>query len=186
MGKFKRRVSSEVGKGLTKAVLSVLSAGAVIGTALVFPASGILYKEFKKEKWEEARRRGVLGSTIKRLEKQSIISWKEVNGETQLMLTENGKKKILQFSIENLQVKKVKTWDKLWRIIIFDIPESKRLNRSIFRRKLKDLEFKQLQKSVFVSRHECKDEIDFLRHALEIAPFVSYIVAKEISGIEKV
>ncbi len=173
-------------RGLTKGLLALLAGGAAIGTALVFPAAGIIYKEFKKQKWEEARRRGVLGSTIKRLEKQSVVAWKEVGGEVRLFLTENGKKKNLQFSIDNLQIKKAKKWDKLWRIIIFDIPEAKKQAREIFRRKLKDLEFEQLQKSVFVSRHECKNEIDFLRHALGIAPFVNYVVAKEISGIEKV
>ncbi len=170
-------------RGITKALLTALSGGAVIGVALIFPAAGLLYKDFKKEQWEKARKRGTLRSTIKRLEKQSLISWKEVNGETLLILTENGKKKMLQFAIDNLHVKKPDKWDGWWRLIIFDIPENKKLNREIFRRKLKDLEFITLQKSVFVSRYECKDEIDFLRHTLEIAPFVHYILAKEISGV---
>ncbi len=172
-------------KGITKALLTALSSGAVIGVALIFPAAGYLYKEFKKQQWEEARRRGSLRSTIRRLEKQSLVSWKEVDGETLLRLTENGKKKTLQFTIDSLQIKKSNKWDGWWRLVIFDIPENKKLNREIFRRKLKDLEFTQLQKSVFVCRYECKDEIDFLRHALEVSPFVHYILAKEISGFVK-
>jgi DNA-binding transcriptional regulator PaaX len=170
-------------RGLTKALLTVLAGGAVITTALVFPGAGYLYKLYKKEQWDKARKRGSLTNTIKRLERQKFISWSEVNGELRLMLTEEGKKKTLQFDIDNLQIKKPVKWDKHWRVIVFDIPEHKRIARNIFRRKLKDLEFQQLQKSVFVSRFECKDEIDFLRHSLEIAPFVHYILAKDISGV---
>ncbi len=177
--------SKVVAKGVTKVILTALAAGGVIGIACTFPAIGIIYKEFKKAQWEDLRRRGVLGSTIKRLEKQSLVSWREIDGERQLVLTENGKKKTLRFAIERLAIKKPKQWDGLWRVIIFDVPEKKRLARGIFRRTLKKLEFTQLQKSAFVSRYECKDEVDFLRHELEIAPFVHYIIAKDISGIEK-
>lgn len=184
MGKrYVERVSGA--NGLTKALLTLLAGGAVITTALIFPGSGYLYKEYKKDQWEKARKRGALKSTIKRLERQELISWSEVEGEVRLVLTEDGKKKTLQFDIDNLQIKKPSKWDKHWRVIVFDVPEEKRIARNIFRRKLKDLEFKQLQKSVFVSRFECKDEIDFLRHSLEITPFVHYILAKDISGVLK-
>ena len=53
--------------GLTKALLMTLGAGVVIGAALAFPAAGLLYREFKKKQWEDAKRRGLLKSTIKRL-----------------------------------------------------------------------------------------------------------------------
>ena len=177
--------SNEVAKGVTKALLGVLAVGGVVGVALVFPAAGYLYREFQKEQWEKARKRGTLRSTIKRLEKQSIVSWKEVDGVAQLVLTEDGQKKMLQSRFDNLQIKKDEKWDGLWRMVIFDVPEDKRRSRGIFRKKLKELEFTQLQKSVFVTRHECKDEIDFLRHVLEISPFVHYVLAKEIHGVEK-
>ena len=171
--------------GLTEKLLAALYGGAAIGLALVFPHIGVVYREFKKEQWEEARRRGILRATIKRLERQSLISWGEVDGETRLTLTDGGKKKVLQFKMDNLQINKPKKWDGVWRVVVFDIPETKRLARIIFRKKLRELEFTQLQKSVFVSRYQCKDEIDFLRHVLEISRYVHYIVATEIYGVEK-
>lgn len=170
-------------KGLTKAVLIGLGTGAIIGTALIFPGIGYLYKQFKKEQWERARRRGRLNYTIKRLEKQKLVSWKERDGELTLTLTEEGKKKVLGYKLEEMKIQKPKKWDKYFRVIIFDVPESKRDARDVFRKKLKDLGFYQLQKSVFVCPYECRDEVDFLRHELEITPFVNYILAKEIQGI---
>lgn len=172
-------------KGLTKALVTTLGAGAVIGAALVFPSAGYLYKEFKKQQWEVAKKRGLLRSTIKRLERQKLISWKERNGELQLMLEEKGEKRALRYKMDELTLKNTGKWDSLWRVIIFDIPESQRNAREFFREKLRNLGFKQLQKSVFVTRLECKDEIDFLRHSLGISPHVSYILAKDISSLEK-
>src|SRR6266567_3189696 len=98
--KEKSQRTKVVAKGVTKVILTALAAGGVIGIACTFPAIGIIYKEFKKAQWEDLRRRGVLGSTIKRLEKQSLVSWREIDGERQLVLTENGKKKTLRFAIE--------------------------------------------------------------------------------------
>ncbi len=170
-------------RGLTKALLLTLGAGVVIGAALVFPGAGLLYREFKKKQWEDAKKRGVLRSTIKRLEKQKLISWKEKDGELQLTLEEKGEKRILKYKIDELSLQDAGKWDGLWRVVIFDIPEDKRKTREFFREKLKDLGFQQLQKSVFITRLECKDEIDFLRHSLEVAPHVSYILAKDVSSL---
>lgn len=180
MAQFRESAAS----GLTKALLMALGAGAIIGIVLLFPGMGWVYKEFKKEQWEKARKRGQLKSAIKRLEKQQLVSWREKDGEVALTLTEDGKKKVLQYKIDEIKIKRPDKWDGLWRIVIFDIPEENKLARNIFRDKLKDLDFYRLQKSVFIYPFECKDEIDFLRHNLEIAPCVHYIVAKEIPNIE--
>lgn len=180
----RKREGAVIG-GLTKTLLLTVGAGVVIGTALVFPGAGFLYKKFKKQQWEDAKKRGVLRSTIKRLERQKLISWKEKDGELQLTLEEKGRKRMLQYEMDTLTLKNTGKWDGLWRVVIFDIPEDKRNAREFFREKLKDLGFQQLQKSVFITRLECKDEIDFLRHSLEVAPHVSYILAKDVSSIEK-
>lgn len=172
-------------EGLTKALLMTLGTGTVIGVALAFPHVGLLYREFKKKQWEDAKRRGLLRSTIKRLERQKLVSWREKDGELQLTLEEKGKRRVLKYKIDQLSIRETNKWDGLFRIVTFDIPEDKRIAREMFRKKLKELGFQRLQKSVFVIRLPCKDEIDFLRHSLEISPHVLYIVAKDISSVEK-
>ncbi len=42
-------------------------------------------------------------------------------------------------------------WDGYWRILIFDIPENQRRKRDVLRRKLSELNFYQLQKSVWLT-----------------------------------
>ncbi len=171
-------------KGVTKAILLALGTGAVIGTALIFPGIGLVVKELNRERWDRLKKRGQLQSAIKRMEKQKLISWSEKDGELALTLMGKGKQKILKYNIDELGIKKPKKWDKKWRVIIFDIPEKERAARDIFRRKLKEMSFYQLQKSVFVSKYECNYEISFLSNSLEIARYVTYIEALKVDGIK--
>ncbi|GAG92292.1 unnamed protein product, partial [marine sediment metagenome] len=85
------------------------------------------------------------------------------NHQFYIKLTERGKKKAGWMQIDELKIKKSKKWDKKWRIVIFDISQLKTLHRNAFRGKLKELEFYPLQKSVWVSPHRCKDEVNLLR-----------------------
>lgn len=166
---------------LTRALVSMIEAGVEIGVELLFPSKP--HKELNRGKWDNAKRRGRLSATIKRLENQKLVSWNEIDGELRLVLTEKGNKKVLQYRLNELKIKKTPEWDGLFRVIIFDIPEKKKGVREMFRRKLKELEFQQLQKSVFVIPYECRDEIDFLKNIYEVGPYVSYILATEIPDI---
>ena len=165
---------------LTKALLSLIGAGVEIGKELVL--SGYRHTSQDKELWEKVRKSRIR-SAIKRLENQKLLSWNQVNGDIKLVLTDKGKKKVLQYSINELKIKKTPKGDGYFRVIIFDIRENKKSAREIFRKKLKELEFKQLQRSVFVSPYECREEIDFLKNVYGLAPYVSYILAKEIPDI---
>lgn len=169
---------------LTEAVISIIGEGFQISTSLLFPDAKHNHKGWNKEKWDKARKQGFVKSTIKRLEKQKMVFWSEASGNLRLVLTENGKRRVLQYRLDELTLKKPKKWDGLYRVIIFDIPESKKGVREIFRKKLKDLEFYQLQKSVFVTQYECRDEIDFLKNVYEIESYVSYILATQIPDID--
>jgi len=172
-----------IAAGLTKGLIVAIGAGAVITTALVFPATGYLCKEFEKEKWEKSKKRGILKSTIKRLERQKLVAWREINGELRLTLNKSGRQRILKYKIDELKLREQKKWDRLWRAIIFDIPEKDKLAREMFRKKLRELSFFQLQKSVFVTKLECREEISFLANSFGVSSNVRYILAKEIEGL---
>ena len=81
-----------------------------------------------------------------------------------------------------MAIKKPRRWDGHWRIVLFDIPEKRRLGREALRSKLKQLGFYQLQKSCFIHPFECKSEIDFVCELFEVSPYVNFVVAKEIEG----
>ncbi|EKD56945.1 MAG: hypothetical protein ACD_58C00039G0006 [uncultured bacterium] len=126
-----------------------------------------------------------LKERLKRLEARKWIKISEVGDQIKLELVEDGIKKAYYYQLENLKIKKSEKWDGLWRVVIFDVPEEKKVARDVLRNKLKELGFVQLQKSVFVLPYPCKKEIDIIRETYKIWPHVTYMLVKEIDLQEK-
>ena len=134
-------------------------------------------KELKRVKKE------YLDRAIKRLYESKLVDIKEKeDGTAILTLSEEGKKKILIYNIENLKLKRDKNWDGYWRIIIFDIPEKLRYARETLSQKLQEIGMYQLQKSVYVYPFECENELDFIIEYFNLRRYVRFILAKEIDN----
>ena len=101
-------------------------------------------------------------------------------GTVALTLTADGKERILNYNLDTLEIKKQDKWDGLWRIVIFDIPESKKRARDALSLKLKNMGTLAIQKSVFVCPYECKDEIDFVVEFFSLKPFVRFLIVKDV------
>lgn len=166
----------------TRDVLKVVAAGGLLVAAAAMPNLPIALGAALKV-WKDINRRD-LGRIIKRLEKQEMIAIREKGTNIVIEITEKGKKRLLEYDFENI-VLKAKRRDGKWRLIIFDIPEDKKINRDAFRRKLLQLGFMRLQDSVFASAFPCRNEIDFLCHYLEISDFVTLVTLDKIERGEK-
>lgn len=166
----------------TRDILKILAIGGIIVASIAVPNLPITLSAAQKI-WKKYNRRD-LGRTIKRLEKQKMVSFKEEKGKTKIEITEKGKIRLLEYDFENLEIKKKKI-DGKWRLVIFDIPENKKNNRDVFRRKLLQMGFIRLQDSVFAGPYPCKKEIDFLVHYLEISDFITLIKVDQIERGEK-
>ena len=117
-----------------------------------------LPKEFKKYK----KRR--LYKALSRLKAQNKITYvKEDNNFLTIKITENGKNYLKKVDFDYLTLKKPSVWDKNWRLVIFDIPENKKVAREALRGKLKDLGLVKLQDSVWVTPFPCEREIDLIK-----------------------
>lgn len=114
------------------------------------------------------------------LKRKKLINIIIENKEKYLVPTEKGKKKIERYFLQNLKIKEFNKWDGKWRIVIFDVPKDKDIERDLFRRKLINFGFLQLQESVFIYPFECKEEIDFLKEIFSIKTYVQYVVAETI------
>ncbi|MFQ6082605.1 MAG: hypothetical protein ACE5WD_04500 [Candidatus Aminicenantia bacterium] len=135
------------------------------------------YKRFKKYPKKK------LYDVFYRLRKEGLIKIKKKNHQIYITLTKKGRKKAGVFQINNLEIKKPKKWDRLWRIVIFDIAQLKKTYREAFRGKLKELGFYPLQKSVWAHPFGCKAEIDLLRDFFGLSEKeVRLILAKDIGG----
>jgi len=94
-----------------------------------------------------------LSQALKRLREGGLIEQIKLKNDVLIKLTEDGKNLIGDKFEE-------KDWDRKWRIVIFDIPEEKRIIRNLFRRNLKKWGFKHLQKSVWISQRNVFDKLE--------------------------
>lgn len=125
--------------------------------------------------------------SMKSLSKEKLINETRLpDGSFRLVLTEKGKREARIIGIfENpINFRKPKKWDGKWRIVMFDIPENDRLFRDILRKHLKELKFKKLQHSVFVSPHPFERPILELVGLYSAGRYVRVVTAEKLDNGE--
>jgi len=146
---------------IVKDILNWLAIAGAVSIAATSPYFVLnLMKGFKKGKNYGKRK---VYDAFYKLKKQGYINIQQKNHQIYITLTKEGKEKAGRFQINSLEIKKPQKWDGIWRLVIFDIPQLRSLQRNAFRGKLKELGFLPLQKSVWVCPYQCKDEIELLR-----------------------
>jgi len=178
MKKFNNKITRlKIGPVMQK-VLLLVEGGLILGLTKRPDKYFKVVKKISKE-WQKINERS-LRTAIQKLYQSKLIDFKEKSdGTVSMTLTDNGKKKIIQFNLDLIEIKKPKQWDRLWRLVIFDIPEEERRGRNALAAKLKELGFYPLQKSVFIHPYECKNEVDFIVELFNLRPYVRLFTIKE-------
>lgn len=104
-------------------------------------------------------KKSALALALKRLRENGFV---ELIDDKQLAyrLTDSGKDRVFWEKMKMIDG----PWDGKWRLVIWDIPEKKRLARDLLRYKLKRLGFQRFQKSVWGCKKNCTKELrNFLR-----------------------
>lgn len=153
-----------------KILKTVLLAGGILILGTLSPASGAAVVKSIVQSYirDKKFRRNHFLQDLRRLQDRKLISYNETaDGSIKIELTKLGKKKTLFYKLDSLSLKK-NVWDKKWRLVIFDIPNSHKAGREALRLKIREMEFYPLQKSVFITPYPCEDEIDFVTSVFEI------------------
>lgn len=123
-------------------------------------------------------KKAAIAQELKRLrEKGYIEKFPDKKNESKIifMLTEAGKEFLLLSKSES-EIE----WDGRWRFVVFDIPESKRVIRSILRNRLKLWGFVPWQKSVWVSKKNLTNKLRSLVKELGIEDWVMVIESDNV------
>lgn len=151
-----------------KDCIKILAVTSLVAASIVSPGIAVAYNNLDK-KWKKYNR-GDIGKLIKRFNNQKLLDFTEKNGKTLIKLSDKGKIKLLKYNFDEISLNKRRDGNQ--RLLIFDIPNKQKTAREILRKKLKDLEFKQVQESVFISPYICDKEISFVINFLNISKFV--------------
>lgn len=160
---------------IAEIILSTLLIVGVIVVATTMPNAVQLFKYFKpKNAYERSRIR----QSINHLDKQGFVKRK---GEV-IMLTTAGTKKATYYKMRSMKIARQKIWDKKWRLVMFDIPEKKKVARRAINHILKELGCVQYQKSVFITPFPCEKEIDIVGDYFEVRKHIMIILAEKIES----
>src|SRR3989338_8315653 len=88
-------------------------------------------------------------------------------------------------SVEKVKIKPKKIWDRNFRMVIFDIPETKRNSRDSLRDKMKELGLVRFNDSVWVYPYPCQKEIDFIANYWGIGKYVHFALVKDVTNRER-
>ena len=164
-----------------KKIILLLLGGLAIGLSRSPKTSFQIIRGIKKE-WDWINRQN-LKRAIKKLYESKLVKEKEnSDGTITLVLTDKGKEKALTYNLDEMEIKKPKQWDGKWRIVLFDVPERARKIRDAFRYHLKQLNFYEFQKSVFVHPYDCHNEIEYLVEFYDARKFIRFIIADSLDN----
>jgi DNA-binding transcriptional regulator PaaX len=169
---------------LAKEILLTIAAGMAIPASFLMPNIPIALRPLLRALTKKC---GVKKSerfvrSIIYLKRSRLLSIAEKDGQQVLTLSEEGERRVLQFDLDKVMIKRPRKWDGYWRLVLFDIPEKYKLGREALRSKLKQLGFFQLQKSCFIHPFDCRSEIIFISEIFEVSPYVNYVLVKELEG----
>ena len=180
-GKQKTKRVKNITSPLKQKILLMLGAGVLLGFSYSPQRYFKILRAVIKE-WHFIERR-YLFQLIREFKMDRLVEYREsFNGETEITLTEQGKKVVLLFDLDKIKIQKPSVWDGKWRIVMFDIPEKKRNARDALRDKLKGLGFREFQRSVFIHPFPCDKEISFIVEVFEIRNCVRLAEVNKISN----
>jgi CRISPR/Cas system-associated endoribonuclease Cas2 len=105
---------------------------------------------------------------LKDLQKRGYI---KINNES-IEITKKGR-------IHHLEKSNSKEMDGKWRILSWDIPESMSLQRNQFRRSIKRIGYRQVQKSLWVCPLVKADEVDLIIDEYGVRKHVAYFIVEK-------
>lgn len=157
-------------------ILRIASMSSFIGISILAPRMAeVLDKPTGKiwKKLDQRARDRELRRIVYYMKNQGLVDTE--NYEHGIKITKAGKKRLSRVNINKIQIVTPKKWDKKWRLIFYDIPESHKVARDALIEKLKQLGFYNLQRSVLIYPYPCRDEITSMTTHWDINQYVTYI-----------
>jgi len=154
---YLKKPRSEIAKDVFKWLL----VGGMVAIAATSPyfVQNVINAYQKSKKYPKRK----VSDTFYRLKRQGLIEIQTVNCQIYISLTPEGRKRAGILQIDKLKIARPKRWDRKWRLLMFDIPQTRKISREALRGKLKELGFHQLQKSVWIHPFECRGEVKLLQ-----------------------
>ena len=163
-------------------VLKLILTASTVGSVLVAPNALIAFdKPLRRifDKLDSREREREMRRVIKYMKWQGLINGDYDHG---LQITKRGRKRLDRVNIETITIDRSVRCDKKWRLVLYDLPKRYKVARTSVPKKLRELGFYQLQRSVWIFPHECRKEIEAISSHYKVYKYVSYIETGNIDN----
>lgn len=161
-----------------RAILLSLKGSALLSVALLAPNA----LQFLPKRGLDRFFPRQAATTLSRLAQKNLVRFESRNGKRYARLTEEGERR-LAFDLDKAARGEAKrAWDGQWRLVVFDIPESRRGVRRRLRDLMRRVGFYRLQDSVWTYPYDCEELLALIKADLRIGKDVLYAVASSIEN----
>lgn len=183
MGKLEQEVKRWRRRSLGHVQHTVLSTVATGGLILVRAVPPTAYHLFRGTH-NKYRFTNQAKSVLVRLAQKGHIVFEKRDGKSYARITSAGRK-ILEREEQYARLRLASSkepWDERWRVVIFDIPEYRRLTRDQLRTVMRNAGFYRLQNSVWLYPYDCEDFVALLKADLRVGRAVLYLIVDKIEN----
>jgi hypothetical protein len=166
-------------KTISSFVLGVVAVSGIIVLSAAAPnLIGALGKiasyKIKGKNYTKKEKAKKIIQTIYYLKKSGLIHLNSGPSGVSMSLTEKGKEKVNKINLGLVVVSKKPQWDKKWWLVAADIPTlTHRQGADLFRRKLKEMGFKSLQRTLWINPFDPRKEIQFIAEYFGLEKFIT-------------
>lgn len=165
-------------KTIVAYTLGVIGATGVVALAIVAPKVLVglskIHKSLKGRRKTFKEKQETVERTFYYLKRHGLVKISSGKGSTLLELTQKGLEKLKIVKALSTSVKRPKKWDGHWWLVAADIPTKEyRWAADLFRKKIKEMRFFPLQRTLWFYPYNPAKEIEFLANHFGIGRFVT-------------
>lgn len=120
-------------------------------------------------------------STLSRMKQEGWLATRKQGRRAQHLLTRRGRA-ILEQGNQRIFEPPIESWDGLWRLVVYSLPEEKRELRNDLRKKLVWYGFGNLSPGAWVSPHDWLREVEAIIDDLALRPYVSLFTGRHVGA----
>ncbi len=161
-------------KNIRKIILGTIGVAGLLSVAALAPA--VIGAMGKLGMIPVRRQKEIIKRSRQKLIEQGLLGYKD----GYLKITTRGELVLKNMRATGFKLPKPKRWDKKWRVLIFDIKESRKPLRDKIRKTLISIGFVHLQHSVWVYPYDCEELITLLKADFKIGKDLLYMIVDEL------
>ena len=181
MGKLEGEVRKKTQRqNIRKIILNTIYGAGMLSVAMLAPNAVSAITKLTGGNFTNKNYR--IKRSITRLIEDGLVFFDKTPKGTFARLTPKGQEKVEMLYAGEVGIKKPTKWDNKWRVVIYDLRESKKGLRDKLRITLVNFGFAKLQDSVWIYPYDCEDLINLIKLDFKIGKEVLYLIVDRVEN----